>query len=129
MTKGNFEKRCSPARRFVFTAMVLLLAGAAVTPLLALEPVLNDVQPRGGQRGKTFTLTFKGDGLAAGADLITSLHCTITKLAPRADTEKPDSQLAYLIHVPDDAATGAYPLRIQTPGGLSNVQIFTISRF
>ena len=127
MTKGKFEKRCLPAGRFVFAATFLLIAWAAARPLLAIEPVLNDLQPRGGQRGKTFTLMLKGEGLSAGADLITSLPCTITKLAPRSDAEKPDSQLAYLLHVPDDASAGAYPLRIRTPGGLSNVQIFIVS--
>ena len=82
---------------------------AAACPLLAVEPVLNDLQPRGGQRGKTFTLTLKGEGLAAGADLMTPLPCTITKLAPPRDAEMPGSELAYLIHLPDDAAVGAYP--------------------
>ena len=72
-------------------AMLMLMAWAAACPLLAVEPVLNDLQPRGGQRGKTFTLTLKGEELAAGADLITSLPCTITKLAPPRDAEMPGS--------------------------------------
>jgi len=107
--------------------MLMLMAWAAVCPLLAMGPVLNDLQPRGGQRGKTFTLTLKGEELAAGADLITSLPCTVTKLAPPRDAEMPGTELAYLIHLPDDAAVGAYPLRVRTADGLSNLQIFTVS--
>src|SRR5579862_9510508 len=120
MAKGKSDKPSSPAGRFVVDALGVLILCSVALPLLAVEPVLNDVQPRGGQRGKTFTLTLKGEGLAAGADLITPLPCTVTKLATRPDATMAGSELAYLIHVPDDAAAGAYPLRIQTPGGLSN---------
>lgn len=127
MANGKREKPCSPAGRLVGPPLLLLIAWAAALPLFAVEPVLYDLQPRGGQRGKTFTLTIKGEGLAAGADLITSLPCTVTKLAPRPNTEMPESELAYLIHVPEDASAGVYPLRVRTPGGLSNVQIFTVS--
>ncbi len=127
MAKGKSDKPSWPAGRFVVPALRVLMLCAVALPLLAVEPVLNDLQPRGGQRGKTFTLTLKGEGLAAGADLITPLPCTITKLAPRPDADLPESELAYLIHVPDDATVGAYPLRVQTSGGLSNVEIFTVS--
>ncbi len=107
-------------------ALGLLLAIIAAAPLFAVEPVLDDIQPRGGQRGKTFTLTLKGKGLTDGADLITSLPATITKFAApkNADTGE---ELAYLIQLSVDAAVGAYPLRVHTASGLSNVQIFTVS--
>jgi hypothetical protein len=108
-------------------AMLALMACAAASSIFGAEPMINDVQPRGGQRGKTFTLTIKGESLEAGADLITSLPCTITKLASPRDAETPNSELAYLIHVPDDDAVGAYPLRVRTAGGLSNVEIFAVS--
>ena len=127
MAKGNSKKARWKAGRLVASAVLLLTASAAALPLLAEEPVLNDLQPRGGQRGKTFTLTLKGEGLSAGADLIASLPCTVTKLAPRPDAEMPDGELNYLVRIPEDAPVGAYPLRVKTPGGLSNVQIFTVS--
>ena len=133
---ANFDSRAVKLRRHVpgslpgrcfVQSLILLFALAAVCPLFAVEPVLNDLQPRGGQRGKIFTLTLKGVDLTAGADLVTPLTCTITKLAPPRDAEMPGSELAYLIRLPDDAAVGAYPVRIRTPGGLSNVQIFSVS--
>ena len=109
--------------------LVLLFAAALATAsaLYAADPVLNELQPRGGQRGKTFTLTLKGEGLTAGADLITSLPCTVTKLGPPRDAEMPGGELAYLIHLPEDSSAGVYPIRIRTGNGLSNVQIFTVS--
>ena len=103
------------------------MAVIAARPLSAVEPVLKDVEPRGGQRGKAFTLTLKGEGLATGADLITNLPGTVSKLAPPRDVETPDTVLSYLIQIPEDAAPGAYPLRVRTADGLSNVLIFTVS--
>ena len=118
-------RRRSLAGRCLTLAM--LITCAAACPLLAVGPVLKDLQPRGGQRGKTFTLTLKGEDLAPGADLLTPLPCTITKLSPPHGEEMPGNEVAYLIHLPDDAAVGAYPLRIRTAAGLSNVQIFAVS--
>ncbi len=105
----------------------LLLVLAAAYPLPAAEPILKDLQPRGGQRGKTFTLTLKGEGLVAGADLITTIPGTVSRLAPPRDAETPDTELAYLIQLPANAAVGAYPLRVRTADGLSNVQIFSVT--
>ncbi|PYV21656.1 MAG: hypothetical protein DMG27_20195, partial [Acidobacteria bacterium] len=107
--------------------LLFLMAVIAARPLSAVEPVLKDVEPRGGQRGKAFTLTLKGEGLATGADLITNLPGTVSKLAPPRDVETPDTVLSYLIQIPEDAAPGAYPLRVRTADGLSNVLIFTVS--
>ena len=100
MAKGKREKPCAPSGRLVVPPLLLLIAWARHFLFSPWSRYLYDLQPRGGQRGKTFTLTIKGEGLAAGADLITSLPCTVTKLAPRPDSEMPESELAYLIHVP-----------------------------
>src|SRR5579863_4653146 len=113
--------------RCVAPGLLLLLAVIAVRPLLAVEPYLKDCQPRGGQRGKVFTLTLKGEGLATGADLITTLPGTVSKLASPKDVETPGAALSYLIQLPQDAPAGVYPLRVRTPDGLSNVLIFTVS--
>ncbi len=112
--------------RFRQLALCLLFAWIAAASLLAVEPELDDIQPRGGQRGKTFTLTLKGKGLTDGADLVTSLPATITKFAAPKDVDTGE-ELAYLIQLPLDAAAGAYPLRVHTASGLSNILIFTVS--
>jgi hypothetical protein len=106
---------------------LLLLAVITVRPLAAVEPALTSVEPRGGQRGKVFTLTLKGEGLATGSDLITTVPGTVSKLASPRDIETPGTALSYLIQIPKDAPAGAYPLRVRTADGLSNVLIFTVS--
>ena len=106
---------------------LLLLAVITVRPLAAVEPYLTSVEPRGGQRGKVFTLTLKGEGLATGSDLITTVPGTVSKLASPRDIETPGTALSCLIQIPKDAPAGAYPLRVRTADGLSNVLIFTVS--
>jgi pre-peptidase len=113
--------------RYRRLALPLLLALTTAYPLAAAEPVVKDLQPRGGQRGKTFTLTLKGEGLVTGAELITTLPGTISKLAPPRDIETPDTVLSYLVQLPEDAAVGAYPVRVRTADGLSNVLILSVS--
>jgi hypothetical protein len=135
--RSGIESFCRASRsRLRFSARVirrcalawwLLVAPAAASSLFATEPVIRDLQPRGGQRGKTFTLTIKGEGLAAGAEIITTLPGTVSRLATPRDVETPGIELAYLIQLPADAEVGAYPLRVHTADGLSNVLIFSVS--
>jgi hypothetical protein len=88
--------------------------------LYAAPPVLRDITPHGGQRGKTFKLTLKGSDLSAGARLETTLPALISRLTPEGDT------LPFLVELKKDAPVGVYPLRILTPDGLSNVMLFSV---
>ena len=80
----------------------------------------------GAQRGKTFTLTLKGEALESGAAVVTTLPATISRLAPPKDLQTPDSELLFLVQLPDDAPVGLYPIRVHTENGLSNVLIFSV---
>lgn len=113
---------CAP-RAFLW-AVLLGLIGAS--PLAAAQPVLKELAPPGAQRGKTFTLALKGERLVAGAELITTLPATLSRLAPRKDLETPDSELLFLVQLPPDAPVGLYPARVRTEEGLSNVLIFSV---
>lgn len=105
---------------------LLLISLAVASSAVAAQPVLKELQPRGGQRGKTFTLTMKGEGLAPGAEVITTLPGTLSRLAPPKDQEKPESELPFLVELPEDAPVGLYPLRVRTLHGLSNVLLFCV---
>lgn len=104
----------------------LVLALVIVWPAEASEPQLKELRPRGAQRGKTFTLTLKGEGLVPGAEVLTTLPCTISRLAPKKDLETPDSELPFLVQVPEEAPVGLYPIRVRTPDGLTNVLLFSV---
>ncbi len=90
---------------------------------LAAGPVLTELQPRGAQQGKTFTLTLVGRDLPAGATLVTTLPAVFTPLTPEG------KGIPFLVEPKGEIAAGTYPIRVATPDGISNILLFTIGSF
>ncbi len=97
-----------------------LLAAQAVW---AAAPALVELQPRGAQQGKTFTLTLTGRELLEGSKLITTLPAIVTPLTPTM------KGFPFLVELRADAPVGTYPVRIQNASGLSNILLFTVGTF
>jgi hypothetical protein len=89
------------------------------------QPVITDLQPRGVQKGRPFTLTVVGRGLAEGAKVESTLPATFTALGP----EKGVMGATFLVEPSAEIAVGVYPIRVVTPDGISNVQLFSIGAF
>ena len=100
----------------------LALCGAA----WGLPPVIREMSPRGAQAGASVKLTLRGEELAAGMELETTLPARISRLRP-AEAERPGSELPFLVEVSKDAAPGLYPVRVSGPDGISNVALFAVS--
>jgi hypothetical protein len=103
--------------RTVFAGLLVCMS------LAAAGPVLTELQPRGAQKGKTLTLTLAGRNLTEGAKVLTTLPGAITPL-----TGSPKG-LPFLLELKPDVPTGTYPIRVQTPDGISNVLLFTVGEF
>ena len=112
-----------------FKVVLFLAFGLNAWTVEATGPVLKVLEPRGAQQGQVFTLKLRGEGLAAGAEINTSLPGTITRLAPSADRPVPDSELPLLVQLNEQAPVGLYPIRIRTDEGLSNVLLFSVGTF
>ena len=56
-----------------------------LTAALQAAPSIRDIQPRGAQRGKTFTLYLRGDGLAQGSQVKTTLPASFSQLTLSKD--------------------------------------------
>ncbi|HKX00491.1 MAG TPA: PPC domain-containing protein [Bryobacteraceae bacterium] len=97
--------------------------------LFAAAPELTRLEPRGAQRGKSFTLTLEGENLPEGAQVLTTLPATFTPLAPPQEKMSAGRKLPFLVELKADAAVGTYPLRVQTPDGVSNILLFTVGAF
>src|SRR5690349_10684563 len=102
--------------------------------LLAAPPVLQDISPHGGQRGKSFTLYLRGDALPQNARVETTLPATFSRLTlskdpstPSGRVMRPDSLLPFLVSLKRDAPVGLYPVRVVTDSGISNVLLFSVS--
>jgi hypothetical protein len=93
--------------------------------ICAAQPLITDLQPRGVQKGRPFTLTLVGKNLAEGARIESTLPATFTPLGP----EKGVMGASFLVEPSGDPAVGVYPVRVITPTGVSNIQLFTIGTF
>jgi hypothetical protein len=106
--------------------LLLILAAAA----LGAQPVISDLQPRGVQRGRPFTLTLTGRNLGDGAKIRSSMPATFTLLAPERTGSMAEGRYAtFLVEPAGDLAVGAYPIRVETPDGISNIQLLAVGTF
>ena len=114
--------------------MVAALVGSALR--LSAQPVITDLQPRGAQKGKPFTLTLTGRNLGEGATIRSTLPASFTLLTPDSPVQpvlvamQPEGRTATFLVEPTAAvAVGVYPIRVATSDGISNVQLFTVGAF
>ncbi len=107
----------------------LLLLALSLT-VQGEPPSLTDLQPRGAEKGRPFTLTVVGRGLGEGAKVSSTLPATFTPLAPDpASTMMEGRYVSFLVEPQGDVAVGVYPIRVETPSGISNIQFFAIGAF
>jgi len=105
--------------------LLYLLAAAA----LQAQPVLTDLQPRGVQKGRPFTLTLTGKNLD-GAKIRSTMPASFTLLASERSSPMSEGRTAtFLVEPAGDLAVGAYPIRVETPDGISNIQLLAVGSF
>ncbi len=104
--------------------LLILTAGLA-----AAQPLITDLQPRGTQKGRPFTLTLIGRDLGEGARIESTLPATFTPLGLDKSIEKGVMGASFLVEPTGDPPVGVYPVRVVTPYGISNVQLFSIGTF
>lgn len=98
--------------------------------LFAAPPIVTDLQPRGAQKGRPFTLTLVGRYLGDGAKVRSPMPATFTPMAPEKTGPMLDGRYAtFLVEPQKDLAVGVYPIRLETPDGISNIQFFTVGAF
>src|SRR6266545_6837552 len=119
--------------RVLFSSVLALLASALS---LSAQPVITDLQPRGAQTGKPFTLTLAGRNLGEGAKIRSTMPASFTLLAPDQPAPIPGGPMQsegrsamFLVEPTADAAVGVYAIRVVTGEGISNIQLFTVGAF
>ncbi len=98
---------------------------------LSAQPVITDVQPRGAQKGKPFTLTLAGRNLGEGVKIRSTMPASFTLLTPdqpalmQGGPMQGEGRYAtFLVEPTADLAVGVYAIRVVTGEGISNVQLF-----
>src|SRR6185295_10074232 len=94
----------------------------ATAGLCLAQPVITDLQPRGVQKSRPFTLTLIGRDLGEGARIESSLAAPFTPLGPEKNSM---GGASFLVETSGDPPVGVYPVRVITPYGISNVQLFS----
>ena len=106
-------------------ALFLILATG-----LSAEPLIMDLQPRGVQKGRPFKLTVVGRNLGDGAKIWSTMPASFTPLAPeKSDMPAAGGSASFLVEPTGDVPVGVYPIRIETPEGISNIQLFAVGSF
>lgn len=118
--------------------VLLLMVSALIVSALSLsaQPVITELQPRGAQKGKPFTLTLAGRNLGEGAKIRSTMPASFTLLTPdlpalvQGGPMQAEGRYAtFLVEPTADLAVGVYPIRVVTGEGISNVQLFTVGAF
>jgi hypothetical protein len=102
----------------------LLLACA----LRAEPPSITELQPRGAQRGRPFSLTIVGQYLGEGVSVISNLPATFTPMG-NVKRGMPDRNASFLVEPKGEWAVGVYTIRVKGPNGLSNILLFSVGSF
>ncbi len=110
--------------------MKTLLFALATTAAFAAPPVINELQPRGAQKGRPFTLTIVGRELNEGTKIWSTMPASFTPMAPEKTGPMLEGRYAsFLVEPKEELAVGVYPIRVTTPDGISNIQFFAVGSF
>ena len=104
-------------------ALSILLA--LIAPLTAFSPVLNPVEPRGGQRGTEMEIHFHGERLE---DISGALFYEPGLGLSKIEVKDGKHAVAKLT-IAADAALGEHSLRLRGPGGLTELRSFWVGQF
>ena len=116
-----------------FVPAVLFLFILLHVPCLAQGPVLQKLDPPGGQLGEALVLKLVGRNLPADPKIITPLPATFTPMTSGKSGSKMQGAgrqvLPYLVEFDPDVPVGLYPIRLSSPQGLSNILLFSVGAF
>jgi hypothetical protein len=111
---------------------LLLMLALPSSLLLAKAPLISVLEPRGVERGRPFTLTVIGRYLEEGTRVSSSMQAAFTPLALSARESRTMGSgraVKFMVEPKEDIVPGIYPIRVETPGGISNVLLFTVGTF
>ncbi len=114
-------------------AVVAIFCAALLSKVVvAGVPVITKLEPRGAERGRTFKLTINGKNLGSGARISSTLPASFTLINEVETSEgmkAPGGSASFLVEPKPDVVPGVYPVRVETPQGISNILLFTVGTF
>ena len=98
---------------------------ALLTPLAAFSPVLDLINPRGGQRGTEMEVHFHGDRLEGLEEALFYQPGIVLSGVVVKDGKNATAKFT----IAADAQLGEHSLRLRSPGGLTDVRSFWVGQF
>ncbi|HYO84540.1 MAG TPA: PPC domain-containing protein [Bryobacteraceae bacterium] len=107
-------------------AVVCAIAFAAC--VCAAPPTIVELRPRGAEKGRAFTLTVAGRDIPEGAKIWSTMPASFTPVTgASSETMNAAGRTAqFLVEPKGDVMPGVYPVRLESPTGISNVLLFTV---
>ena len=127
--------RLSPrtAGNWGFVPVVFFLSILLHVPCFAQRPLLQKLDPPGGQLGEALVLKLVGRNLSADLKMITPLPATFTPMTTGKSGSKMQGAgrqvLPFLVELDGDVPMGLYSIRVSSPQGLSNILLFSVGAF
>ena len=123
-------KRLLKTTLYFFALSFTLSSTLSFTPIaFGAAPMLEQLEPRGAQRGTAVKLTLIGTGLTSDTEILTTLPAGITHLTAPKEKGRAGRELPFLLEIAADAPINSFPIRVQTKSGLSNILLFTVGAF
>lgn len=107
-----------------FTVLPILVLATGTT-FAGFTPVLNLIEPRGGQRGVELDMHFYGERL----DGLQELMAYEPGIEVRSFAVENDKHASAKIFIKPDAPLGEHQLRVRTSGGVSYMRSFFVGQF
>lgn len=108
-----------------FVTRLSLLALCCCCPAFAFSPVLNLIEPRGGQRGTEVEAHFYGDRLEGVAEAL----CYEPGISVTGFDVKEPKHVVAKLAIAADAPLGEHSLRLRSPGGVTELRSFWVGQF
>jgi hypothetical protein len=108
-----------------FSTRLLFLGLCFCGSALAFSPVLNLIEPRGGQRGTEVEAHFHGDRLEDVAEAL----CYEPGISVTGFDMKDPKHVVAKLAIAADAPLGEHSLRLRSPGGITELRSFWVGQF
>lgn len=111
-------------KRF-FLAGCCLFAWLSAAPVWAWSPSLNQILPRGGQRGTEVEVSFRGQRLDDAQEVLFHTPGFTVREFKVTNDQRVDVKL----HIDADCRLGEHAMRLRTGGGISDLRTFWVGQF
>ena len=117
-------------RNSIAIAVSMVLVVTRIVAAQSQTRLIQQIEPRGGQRGTSLELTLTGYGLGTARELIFYRPgLAASKLRPTIHDQEGKSTLRVTLAIADDCPLGEHPIRVRSIGGITSLHTFYVGPY